>query len=76
MRVSAGCPRSRRLIVRTSTRRLRASFDRERDRDLGLGDEHGAGFGDGGTLPLPGREEPVFGPGRFGSVEASHDPYG
>lgn len=50
--------------------------DRERDRDLRLGDEHGAGFGDGGALPLPGRQEPVFGPGRLGGVEASHDPDG
>ena len=43
----------------------------------GWGDEHGAGFGDGGALPLPGCEqEPVFGPRGLGGVAAAHDPDG
>src|SRR5437773_10252577 len=46
---------------------------RQRHRDVGLGDEHGAGLGQRGALPLRGRQVPVLGPFGFGGVEPAGD---
>jgi hypothetical protein len=46
---------------------------RQRHRDVGLGDEHGAGLRQRGALPLRGRQVPVLGPFGLGGIEPAGD---
>src|SRR5690606_33447209 len=70
---AGGCRRGLAGLAGPGGPRRERELDDERDRQLGLGDDHRARLDDRGPLALGGRQEAVLAPGRLGGVEPAHD---